>query len=718
MSSGIVISIIGAKGGVGQTLTAINLGVALSRERKKVILLDANLALAGEISLLLNIKPNKSLLDLLTIIDKLTPHLAKGYVINHNSGIDFLPVVNDFSEAGAILPSHIEKAVQFFREVYDYTILNISKNINDFNIAVLDHTDIALLVTVPELAALYHTKKIWQNFIMNHFPTQMLKILLNKQNINSGLGENQVSEYIKQKILWKIPYDPDTCVLSINKGVPAVINSPRSIYSKAITDLAGFIIQNSSDGGALFSGLRQVLEQTRKEHQSEREKKEKAQQATPGHDDKAMPSLSRVSADVKLKIYERLVKDMKEKRLELSDMTDPVKIEENKTLVREEIERILDAEVSNLPSRFDRTLLVLEVLDQALGLGPLEDLLKDPSITEIMVNGKDRIFMERAGKIFLSNRKFSSDQELLNVIERIVTPLGRRIDEASPLVDGRLKDGSRVNAIIPPLSLVGPCITIRKFSKEKLTFNDLIKFGSLTPEMVEFLRICVRLRKNILISGGTGSGKTTLLNILSGFIPPNERIITIEDAAELQLPQEHWIRLESRPANIEGAGEITIRRLVINSLRMRPDRIVVGECRAGEALDMLQAMNTGHDGSLTTIHANTPRESLARLETLVLMAGMEIPIPAIRSQITGAIDIIVQQARLSDGTRKVTAITEITGMERETITLSDIFEFEQTGIDEKGRVLGDLKATGVVPSFINELKAHNIAYDMAIFSKA
>lgn len=710
-----VIALIGAKGGVGQTLTAVNLAIALCRERKKVILLDANLALAGEIALLLNIQPTKSLVDLLIIIDKLTPHLAKGYVISHNSGIDFLPVVNDFSEAPSILPSHIEKAVQFFSAVYDYTIINISRNINDFSIAVLDNTDLALLVTVPELAALYHTKKIWQNFLINHFPTQMLKIVLNKININSGLSETQVSEYIKQKIFWKIPYDPDSCVLSINRGVPAVINSPRSIYSKAISELAAHIVQSETTG-ALFSGVRQMLEQTRKEHQVEREKKEKSFHKSIAPDEKAAPS-DTVSSEVKFKIYEKLVRNMKEKRVELSDMTDPVKIEENKALVREEIEKILDVEATMLPSRFDRTRLVLEILDQALGLGPLEDLLRDPSITEIMVNGKDKIFLERAGKIYLSNRKFSSEQQLLNVIERIVTPLGRRIDEASPLVDGRLKDGSRVNAIIPPLSLVGPCITIRKFSKEKLTFNDLIKFGSLTPEMVEFLRICVQLRKNILISGGTGSGKTTLLNILSGFIPANERIITIEDAAELQLPHEHWVRLESRPPNVEGAGEITIRRLVINSLRMRPDRIIVGECRAGEALDMLQAMNTGHDGSLTTVHANSPRESLSRLETLVLMAGMDIPVSAIRSQIAGAIDIIVQMARLSDGSRKVTAITEITGMERDTIMLSDIFKFEQESVDEKGKVVGEFKTTGVMPSFVDELKTRNIAFDVNIFSK-
>jgi len=726
----------GAKGGVGQTLTAVNFSIALAQEgshaqRKKVILLDANLALAGEIGLILNIQQTKSLVDLLNIIDKLTPQLAKGYVISHNSGIDFLPVVNDFSEAGLIQPSHIEKAIQFFSAVYDYVIVNISRNLNDTNIAVLDNTDAVFLITVPELAALYHARRIWQNFIVHHFPTQMLKVVLNKHNINSGLSDIQAAEYIKQKIMWKIPYDADTCVSSINRGVPAVISASRSPYSRAVGELAEFVIKAESDPSVgFFTGVREAMEQTRREHRAERQKKELAAGAGGGARDgggvagamsqdgkEGVAQRELVSPEVRNRIYEKLIKNMKEKRLEVSDMTDQIKIAETKALVREEIENIINQEAPSLPSRFDRTRLVLEILDQALGLGPLEDLLRDPSITEIMVNGKDKIYIERAGKIFLSNRKFTSDQQLMNVIERIVTPLGRRIDEASPLVDGRLKDGSRVNAIIPPLSLVGPCITIRKFSKERLTFKDLIKFNSLTPEMVEFMRVCVLLRKNILISGGTGSGKTTLLNILASFIPTDERIVTIEDAAELQLPQEHWVRLESRPPNIEGAGEITIRRLVINSLRMRPDRIVVGECRAGEALDMLQAMNTGHDGSLTTVHANSARESIARLETLVLMAGMDMPIPAIRSQIAGAIDVIIQQSRFSDGTRKIVSITEITGMEKDTITLAELFKFEQTGVDEKGKVLGEFKATGVMPSFIDEVKSHNIPFDLGIFSK-
>jgi len=353
-----------------------------------------------------------------------------------------------------------------------------------------------------------------------------------------------------------------------------------------------------------------------------------------------------------------------------------------------------------------------------LGLGPLEDLLADDTITEIMVNRKDQIYVERNGKIELVDTQFVSDAQLLGIIERIVLPLGRRIDEKTPYCDARLPDGSRVHAIIPPLSIQGPMLTIRKFSKEALTVADLVKYGSLTNEIGEFLKACISARLNILISGGTGSGKTTLLNILSDFIPSNERIITIEDAAELQLKQPHVGRLESRPANIEGEGAIDIRDLVRNALRMRPDRIVVGECRAGEALDMLQAMNTGHDGSLTTVHSNNPRDCLTRLETLVMMAGMDLPSKAIRDQISSAINIIVQISRFSDGSRRITHITEITGQEGETITTQDIFLYKQTGIGTDGKVQGKFIATGFIPKFVEALEKKGIKIPRGLFKAA
>ncbi len=357
-----------------------------------------------------------------------------------------------------------------------------------------------------------------------------------------------------------------------------------------------------------------------------------------------------------------------------------------------------------------------ELVHEAIGLGPLEDLIAMDDISEIMVNGPDQVYVERKGVLYKTDTAFADSQQVVSAIERIVSPLGRRIDESSPMVDARLKDGSRVNAIIPPLSLVGPSITIRKFAKNPLQISDLVSFGSLSPNMAKFLDVCVKMRKNILISGGTGSGKTTLLNILSGFLPNTERIITIEDAAELQLRQEHVVRLEARPPNIEGKGEVAIRDLVRNSLRMRPDRIVIGECRGGEALDMLQAMNTGHDGSLTTIHANSPRDALARLETLVLMAGFDLPLRAIREQIASAISIIVQINREKDGSRKVVDISEITRMEGDIITMQDIFVYHQDGWSPDGKMVGRHVPTGSLPSFMEDIHRAGIPLDISIFS--
>ena len=368
-----------------------------------------------------------------------------------------------------------------------------------------------------------------------------------------------------------------------------------------------------------------------------------------------------------------------------------------------------------LPRSMDPERIKKEVFDEALRLGPLEDLLDDPTVSEIMVNGPHQVYVERGGRLQLTDLQFADDASVNAIIERIVAPLGRRIDESQPYVDARLKDGSRVNAIIPPLSLSGPSITIRKFSKKTLTVEDFIRFGTWNANAAAFMEVCVKLRKNIIVAGGTGSGKTTLLNLLSSFIPETERIVTVEDAAELKLVQPHVVRLEARPPNVEGKGAVTIRDLVKNCLRMRPDRIIVGECRSGEALDMLQAMNTGHDGSLTTVHANSPRDVVSRLETMVLMSGMELPSRAIREQIASAVDIIIHESRLADGSRKVTAITEVTGMEGQNIVMLDLFTFRQSGVDENGRIVGEFKPTGAMPTFFDTLKSRGINLDPRIF---
>ncbi len=417
--------------------------------------------------------------------------------------------------------------------------------------------------------------------------------------------------------------------------------------------------------------------------------------------------------EIKRLSHIELLKRLNLKRMVLSGAAQ----EDLEKKARETIHEIISELTVTLPDGVTTEKIERELVHEAIGLGPLEDLIAMPAITEIMVNGPDSVYVETKGVLHKTDMAFADNHQVLAAIERIVAPLGRRIDESSPMVDARLKDGSRVNAIIPPLSLVGPTITIRKFSRNPLQIDDLVRFGSISYEMADFLNVCVKLRKNIIISGGTGSGKTTLLNILSSFLPDTERIITIEDAAELQLRQDHVVRLESRPANIEGKGEISIRDLVRNSLRMRPDRIVIGECRGGEALDMLQAMNTGHDGSLTTIHANSPRDALSRLETLVLMAGFDLPLRAIREQIASAISLIVQINREKDGTRKVTNISEITRMEGDMITMQDIFLYHQDGWGPDGKMTGRHVPSGNLPSFMDDIKRAGLKLDLDIFSR-
>ena len=424
--------------------------------------------------------------------------------------------------------------------------------------------------------------------------------------------------------------------------------------------------------------------------------------------------LRELRRSVQTQIQQELLKRMDMKRLTMQGI-DREGLEDT---AREKIRGIIDEVVSNgkLPAGIDPDRLEEDIFNEAMRLGPLEELLADESVTEIMVNGPEKVYIERGGKLVLSDCQFSDDASVMAVIERIVAPLGRRIDESQPYVDARLADGSRVNAIIAPLALSGPTITIRKFAKKALTPEDFVRFGTWTPDAAKFMELCVRLRKNIIVAGGTGSGKTTLLNLLSGYIPENERIVTVEDAAELRLQQPHVVRLEARPPNIEGKGAVTIRDLVKNCLRMRPDRIIVGECRGGEALDMLQAMNTGHDGSLTTVHANSPRDVISRLETMVLMSGMELPSRAIREQIQSAVDIIIHESRMSDGSRKVTAITEVTGMEGNQIVMQDIFAFNQTGIDANGKIVGRMKPTGAIPTWIDQVKARGIEVDMKMFA--
>ncbi|MGQ9482752.1 CpaF family protein [Chloroflexus sp.] len=414
--------------------------------------------------------------------------------------------------------------------------------------------------------------------------------------------------------------------------------------------------------------------------------------------------------ELRSRVQDRLINELNPQ----IDLSNPAK-------VRKQVEEIFNAILDNesiVLSRTERQRLFESITADIIGLGPIEPLLADEDVSEIMVNGPKQVYIEKKGKLIKTDITFTDDDHVMRIIDRIVAPLGRRVDESSPMVDARLKDGSRVNVVIRPLALNGPTITIRKFRKDKLTVQDLVRFGSMSQDMADFLAACVQARLNIVVAGGTGSGKTTLLNVLSSFIPEDERIITVENAAELQLRQDHVVTLESRPPNVEGKGEVTIRDLVINCLRMRPERIIVGECRGGETLDMLQAMNTGHDGSMTTIHANTPRDAVSRIETMCLMSGMDLPARAIREQIASAIHVFVQQSRLKDGSRKVTQITEVAGMEGDVVVLQDIFVFEQTGIDEKGKIVGQLRPTGVRPRFLEKFEALNIFLPPTIFGSS
>jgi pilus assembly protein CpaF len=432
---------------------------------------------------------------------------------------------------------------------------------------------------------------------------------------------------------------------------------------------------------------------------------------TPPRPGQGRGNLGAMYAQLRSRVHQRLVE-------ELAGNTDSAPADVIRQRIAELVTEVINEQGLTM-SRQDRVRVVDTLIHDVLGLGPLEDLLANPDIAEIMVNGPNQIYVEEKGKLLRSPVTFESTEQLMQVIDRIVSSIGRRVDESSPMVDARLKDGSRVNVIIPPLALRGPTVTIRKFSKEAFTIEDLVSFGTLTDEMARFIRACVRGRLNVVVSGGTGSGKTTTLNVLSSFIPEDERIVTIEDAAELQLVQEHVVTLEARPANVEGRGAVSIRELVINALRMRPDRIVVGECRGGEALDMLQAMNTGHDGSLTTLHANNPRDAVSRLETMVLMSGAELPSRAIREQIASAVNMIVHQSRLRDGTRRIVSITEVLGTGPDGVVMQEIFAFKQTGVDpETGKVMGELAPTGVVPEALERLSAEGEAVSEEMFAAA
>ncbi len=716
-----VISVIGARDGVGKTVFSCNSALSFQREtRRRVCLIDLDPVYCGDLNNLIGAPITKSFADLAPVVERAQASLLKGFITPHASGITLFPLYKEAKELAAIPPAAVGRTLELLTEINDFLIVDVGTVVNDVTLKALERSTAVFIVTTPDVMVLEQSRKLVEQLQNLHFPREMLKVILNKFEGEKGpISLEVIAQKLQRQLLTAIMRDDATVSQSVNMSQPFVLAAPRAPITKKYDDLArnllergilanlrsaakpaGVALEPSTGGAALVKGPA-VFKAT------------------------ASPTAGKFGAkkqiqldprtQLKQRIHKRLIEVLDLKRLDTE-----LKGKENKEeLLRERTEQaiiaILDQDAPDVRDREERKAIVREVLNEALGLGCLEDLLADPTVSEIMVNHPHQIYIEKSGKLTLSETTFTDEGQLRAVIERIVAPIGRRIDEKSPYVDARLRDGSRVHAIIPPLALNGSCLTIRKFSKDPFTYKDLVKFGSFTDEIADFLRACVEARLNIIISGGTGSGKTTLLNVMSGFIPADERIITVEDSAELQLPQDHVVRLETRPKNIEGEGEVTIRDLVRNTLRMRPDRIVVGECRAGEALDMLQAMNTGHDGSLTTVHSNSPRDCIARLETLVMFAGLDLPSRAIKEQIAGAINMIVQQTRLSDGSRKITYITEVTGMEGQVITMQDIFTFKQTGVDDRGKVVGKFISTGFIPRFVEGLQARGIKLPKGIF---
>ena len=714
-----IITLFSAKGGVGKTVLATNLAVSLAKDKSiKVLLLDIDSRVVGDMARMLDLVPTKSLLEVIDLME--TPGFdiskIKDFLINHSSGVDFIPAILKPQQAPSLEPQKIVNALNLIKTDYDYVVIDAGCGFSALLVNILNESNLILPVATPEVVCVSQTKWLLETLEGLFFSQARIKIILNRAESKSSMGFAELIVALKSEIIAQIPSEGKNVVEATNRGVPVVIDDPRCKFSRALDAFANRLI--TSPG--IFSDIESVKTEAVEEAASVANDQTNQLWEKTGILERSKESFASAMRDemivLKKRVHQRLLEALNLKRLDIKAFN-----EQDKDELRRKAERMVTGFLSDEDSLSGasmdvRVSLVKEILDEALGLGALEDLLADPTITDIMVNNKDQVYIERNGIIELSGKRFTSDEQVRTVIERIIAPIGRRIDESVPMVDARLQDGSRVNAIIPPLSLTGPAVTIRKFRKEIFTVEELVKLGSLNEAMVKLIKACVVSRQNIIVSGGTGSGKTSTLNLLSTFIPPKERIVTIEDAAELKLKQKHWIRLESRPPNMEGKGSITIRDLFRNTLRMRPDRIIVGECRGVETLDMLQAMNTGHDGSMTTLHANSTQDVLMRLDSMILMSGVELPIRAIREMISSAINLIIHTARLSDGTRKVLQVSELTGMLDDIhINIQDIFSFNQTGIDKSGKVQGEFKPTGFVPTFYEKLKVMGIDLPKEMF---
>ncbi len=712
--AGHVIAVIGGKGGVGKSVFAANLALAwMQNYKQRPLIVDLDLNSLGDQNLILNQNPPKSIVEISKLQGPMDAKTLQPFIANAPQGFSLVSAPRDAILARDLDIDGLGKFFKAVTSMFPVVVVDCCSGTEPHALKALEFATVIFVVTTADVIVVNQTKRVLGKIQELLFPNEMVQVVLNRYSQSSLINPQLIQKNLNRAIFAAIPEDAAGCDSALAKSVPVVLAAPNAPISRAYNDLVRRIQQVN-----LFETLARLKKPTGVVA------KMQSQAAALDLPKDGASNLQRsVSAPIdawtamKLRIHKALVEQMDLKKTS-TDTSDP----KQRAILREKTQKavldILSKEDADglLSTREHKAQMVKEVLDEALGLGPLEDLLADDSVTEIMVNARDQIYIERAGKPQLSKVTFSSEQQMMTVVERIVTPLGRRVDEKVPYVDARLADGSRVHIIIPPLALRGPTITIRKFPKKRILVQDLVQFGSMTEEIGDFLRACVEAKLNVVVSGGTGSGKTTLLNVLSNFIPATERIITVEDSAELQLGQDHVVRLETRPKNIEGEGEVSIRDLIKSCLRMRPDRIVVGECRSGEALDMLQAMNTGHSGSLTTLHSNNPRECLGRLETLVMMSGLNLPSKAIKENIASAVNLIIQQTRMSDGSRKITHITEVTGMQGDVISLQDIFVFRQEGMDKKRKVIGRFVPTGFIPKFVEDMEAKGMKISRGLFS--